>query len=508
MDNKILDDPTSSSSSPTCHLLRLPDELLDAVFRTVHFLPYHRRYSSWPAPLNSPLSRRLYRVQQPALYRHIIIDRYANLQSLCDTVRDTPGVGAHVEELVLNLEDDQPEVDYDEDEDDERERPAVDWQETSWTNLYDNHVVAVEPATFFRLLEHLPRLKILRIKHLDGRLLDVIVSPARASTVDWVAHLAHYASLETLNLAQTRRGPPLPSVSTSVPVLKSLKVLHLSGESVGWSICPPLGEFAPHLVELYLDDETWDELDFLPALRTAPVGLRRLHLGSGRSALVRPDTFVVDDLLPRFFGLEDLTLGAGTFTSPGLLRALLDLPSLHILAFGHGAPVPDILLEHLVAGPLRPPSLRRIILGHVSCGRDRPVGRTTLHPFPSQDGRRPPKFRMALRWRAPRWPSGATEAGLAAMVETARASGIQVDGRAVECVGWEADFACEKRSALLLWGERTGDYVEARRELGHELVEEHLEGLRASAQAAKAATNSVANDYPPDFATWVTLALK
>lgn len=528
-----LANPSSSSSSTTCHLLLLPDELLDIIFRLVYALPHSRRStSSYPVPLHSPLSRRLYRAQRPYLYRLVYICLYANLSSLCDTIRNVPGVGAHVEELVLDKPDDKPHDKNAEDEDEDDWRATADFygEATSWVNIDDKHVGAVDPAHFYALLERLPRLKILRIPHIDSRLTDLVLtdervpaciaklehlevradkigSPAREPTVNWVALLARYPSLTTLDLDQTRPGSLLSLVTSPAPVLEALKVLRLSGNDLDFWSAPPLGKLAPNLDELYLADEASTEVDFRPALVRAPKGLRRLYLGSSEPPLVRPDTFV-DAFLPRFTRLEHLTLGAGTFSSPGLLLALQRLPALHTLAFGRGAPVPDILLEHLVAGPLRIPSLHHLRLFHISCTRAPPIDRTSPQPFPPQDERRTPKFRMSNWWRAPRWPSGGTEAGLAAAIETARSSGISVEGDAVECVGWEADFQRGKRAALLLWGERTGDYVEARQELGHQVVEEHIKGVKAAAAAAKEAAASAATlCESARFTAWVLSAL-
>ncbi|GAA5900831.1 hypothetical protein JCM8208_004622 [Rhodotorula glutinis] len=515
MDNMILDDSTSSSASATCHLLRLPNELLDGIFSLVYARARdYDQYDPYPAPLNSPLSRRLYRAQQPFLYRLVVIDRYADLRLLRDTVRDVPGVGAYVDEVVLCMaeeDDEDAEIDTAPPGDEADEATTL----VDLAQVDQAHVdpAQVDPAHLCGLLEHLPHLKVLRITHLDLRLLrfffadervpmfiaqleflsivaDRFVLPTRATSGDWVAQLARYPALTTLDIHQPKPGHLFPPVETPGPVLAALKVLHLSGEAVAWSVDRPLDDVAPNLDELHLNILNHIQLDSRPALSTAPVGLRRLRLESsdpypfdGPIPVVR-----VHEILPPFNSLVDLTVGPHILSSPDLLVALRQLPALEVLVFTHRALVSDILLSRLVAGPLRPPSLRRLILDHVISHRGSPVDRTSSWPFVPQSEADTPRFRMSEGWYAPRWPRGGTAAGLFAAIEAARLSGIVVTGSAVDYFAWEVDFAREMRSALLLWGEWTGDYVEARRALGHAVVDEHIEGVRAAVAAAGSST--------------------
>ncbi|KPV72075.1 uncharacterized protein RHOBADRAFT_47258 [Rhodotorula graminis WP1] len=516
MENTNFDDTSPSTSSTTCHLLRLPDELLDDIFCLVYAQEHvYDVNSPWPAPLHSPLSRRLYRVQQPSLYRIVLIERYRDLRSLRDTVRDVPGVGNNVAELVLCTEHEEW---LDEDrarQQAQHERGAAEQGDGENTND-DGEVVQLvapvdpaqsDPAHLHGLLEHLPCLEILRCTHLDGRLLALlladdrvprllerlwhleivakkVVPEVRASTVGWAAQLARFDALASLEITQLEPGNVFPPVASPVPVLAALKILKLSCEGFGAWTGPPLGELAPNLDELWLSECQYTAaVDFSPVLRASPVGLRRIHIDVPFSKVVRSVNYV-DAILPRFRHLVDLTLCPGTFSLRGLFGALRHMPYLEILSFAPHAPVCDVLLALLVTGPSRPPSLNCLILDHVYCAKGPSVDRTSPQPFPPQDGSDTPKFRMKQGWVAPRWPRGGSEAHLAAVVERARTSGIEVIGIALKCIGWQVNFEREKRSALLLWGERTGDYVEARRELGHEVVDKHIEGVKAAAAAA------------------------
>ncbi|GAA5940312.1 hypothetical protein JCM3775_004431 [Rhodotorula graminis] len=452
MDKTNLDDTSPSTSSMTCHLLRLPDELFDTIFCLVYAQARaYDLYDRWPAPLHSPLSRRLYRVQQPSLYRLVLIERYSDLRSLRNTVRDVPGVGNNVAELVLCTADEEWADEARARQQAQHERGAAEQGDGENTND-DGEVVQLvapvdpaqsDPAHLYGLLEHLPRLEILRCTHLDGRLLALlladdrvppllerlwhleivakkVVPEVRASTVGWAAQLARFDALASLDITQLEPGNVFPPVPSPVLVLAALKILKLSCEDFGAWTGPPLGELAPNLDELWLSERLAVAVDVFPVLHAAPVSLRLC----------------------------------------------------------------DVLLARLVAGPSRPPSLNCLVLDHVFCEKGPSVDRTSPKPFPPQDCWDTPKFRMGLGWLAPRWPRGGSEAYLAGFVERARTSGIEVFGIALECIGWQADFEREKRWALLLWGERTGDYVEARRELGHDVVDKHIEGVKAAAAAA------------------------
>ncbi|GAA5839215.1 hypothetical protein JCM9279_002630 [Rhodotorula babjevae] len=510
MADQVLDDSTLSTSpapSTTCHLLRLPDELLDAVFRLVYPLaPDVGERVVYTAPLNSPLSRRLYRVQQPSLYRLVAVYHYTNIQLLCDAVRDTPGIGAYVEELVLDATEHrgaaravllvrahgQPIA-------------AVDWD-----GLHRVQLGLVDPAQLVDLLGRLPRLKCLRIRNLDEALMDAVLVDERAAallgrlevleitadditsssqtaSVNWVGQVARLPLLKSLEIDQNESGVFFPPLEAPVPVVESLKSLHIVGEDFGQWMGPPLVELAPNLEDLTLS-ENWQPPDFEQVLLGAPDGLRRLVL---QTCCDRREDFAgsrLDYLFPRFPQLEHLSLCANTFEPLTLASFLLPLSALRTVTFFRLALVADALLADLVDGPCRPPALRRLVLDHVTCRRG-PTLDSMQHRLPRQDTPSPAKFRMHYGWASPAWLEGCSEAGLVAALEAARTNGIVVEGSAVACVGWEAEFEREKRQSLLLWGQRTGDYIEARRELGSEVVEAYRRRV-ARARAARSSTGA------------------
>ncbi|BGP19192.1 hypothetical protein JCM10213v2_007279 [Rhodosporidiobolus nylandii] len=81
---------------------------------------------------------------------------------------------------------------------------------------------------------------------------------------------------------------------------------------------------------------------------------------------------------------------------------------------------------------------------------------------------------MESGWAAPELPDGCTEQGFAAAVETGRGAGLDIRGTALDTVGWQAAFDEEKEQALMLWGAESGDFGEAKAELGEERVKELL----------------------------------
>lgn len=353
----------------------------------------------------------------------------------------------------------------------------------------------VKPREFFGLLLGLSHLSTLVLFRSDADLLNVVLFHSEGvlvfphlwrlafstdkirpplgghDTDAWVRNLARLPRLSSLSVEQSAESSPLPPMRPPLPLFMTLTRLDLEGAQLGESDAPTLVDLAPHLVELRLAD-TLSAPACASILRMAPTGLRTLHLLSplGRQVDPRPGC-ILDDVLPRFKHLEDLYLSAHSFTPARLAPCLASLPSLRTLRFGWASQPTDDLLAALFVDPKSPHRLRHLRtleLDHVWDFR----GDTIEHrawKFPA--GATSGLDGLDDSWHPARWPAGCSADGTKTAVAAARAAGIEVDGIGVHAASWDEAYERERSIRLIAWAVETGDYEEAREELGDLTVE-------------------------------------
>lgn len=364
----------------------------------------------------------------------------------------------------------------------------------------------VKPREFSALLAQLPCLKVLTLELVSIPLVQVLLDDESTielvtnletlnlsvfsisvsesfDDVSWVRQVARMPSLRSFTLERFGQGMFLPRMATRsqglVPPAALLTKLCIMGDVFSLWEDPNLGALAPNLVDLELEDHEWCA-SFAAVLRTAPVGLRRLILRAQAmlpsSDVVEPVECLLDDVLPRFLDLEHLELCQCCFTPASLLSYLRSLTNLRTLAFGEGALADDALLRSILVGPHRLHSLRRLTLVHVyiRCGSTYASKGWQLPPVGDDFGN---TGRMWGTWVRPLWPAGCTQQGLDAALQAAQTHGVvAIDGSALEATACEEAYDGERRMSLLLVGDETGDYCEARRVLGDDVVDEYLLG--------------------------------
>ncbi|BGP42683.1 hypothetical protein JCM10449v2_006695 [Rhodotorula kratochvilovae] len=480
MDHEIL--ISSSSSTATDKpppLLWLPNELLDEIFR----LAYQDE------PVHKPICRRLYPIQQKYLYRRVRLDSYEALGSFCFAVRTVPVVRKHVVELDLRMTGEKNCVSKDGLE----HTPSIGDDESDDEDGVSQVVTTLQLSV---LLARLPSLRVLDLQELDDALMKVVfrgkttpqnlallevlkISTRNLSEVDehddegaWLRQLAQLSHLKEFHLRQREFGIVLPSVKLPTPTLPSLTTLVIVGSACEEWVQPTLRDLVPNLLHLKLE-ELEENPQFAEILRSTPVSLRSLILSSAVSLTFQaPALAVLDNVLPRFTRIEHLALCEGAFTPNGIVPCLRSLPSLRSLSFGLGTLATDELLLSLVDGPFHLPHLRRLTLDHVECARG-PTMKSKGWKFPPEQDAL--LFHLWQGWVEPVWGPACSEEGIKVAVVAARANGITVDGVAVNAIGFDNAYYSEVTTALLLWGDKTGNDSEARDLMGDDIVDEHIE---------------------------------
>ncbi|GAA5891546.1 hypothetical protein JCM8208_007320 [Rhodotorula glutinis] len=488
MDSEIVISFPTSTSSPDepSPLLRLPEELIDRIFRLaneddpVPMFKEREAISLSPTPARrraretaaQPICRRLYPIQRHNLYRTVRISTYDALALFCGTVQRSPSVGDLVVELRLQLGEFmnlRPGVEVYEDPVYEQDDPRED------RDVPDEDKV-VTPLDLSILLARLPNLEILDLNLPSTSLLDVVLhkevtpsllhglktlkvvafsmmAPTGRAEDAWVRQLARYQSLEELSLERYDVEYLFPWLEWPVPPCDSVTKLAIGRHGHDWHDGPDLDDLFPHLVDLDLTAAE-PEPDFRSILWGAPTALRRLRLHLRIVSTFHPGADSpgnLDSLLPRFKHLEHLSIGQGLFTPDGLLPYLRSLPSLRSLTFEPSAPATDAFLLSLLAGPSRLPHLRLLTLDHLYAHHGPTVA--------SRGGRLPPDMRLVADppmydgWLLPNVVPGCSAQGIVAAVEAGRAHGVCVRGRALGVVGWDEAHEAERRRALELWGE-------------------------------------------------------
>ncbi|GAA5905101.1 hypothetical protein JCM8208_007684 [Rhodotorula glutinis] len=488
MDTKIL--ISSSTSSPSTS-----PQLLDTIFTL------SCRATCNQSSTRKPVCRRLLPFQRVQLYRRVEIRKYKALKLFHRTVMASSTCADLVRHLELSWLD-QNVVE------------AADGGAARHAGQSDDgdDRKMVTPVAFAALVPRLSRLESLTTDDLDPALLNVafldeeasrslsslkavvlsrqdeLLVPEECDVGDWVRRLSCLPRLVDLVLRIDQQILPVMPAPPTFPHLARLVVK--TGPM--WSRATwngvALDKLAPHLVELELEgyDLDW----FAAALATAPVGLRILSLINSMD--ITPGEPVADvpvnDVLSRFKNLEQLYLGHGAldlFESSGL-TALLALDKLQYLTFADTDLLTDDFLLALLADPSKLPRLVTLELDHVYSERGRTIN--AMHgKLPAYKHRHcHPHWPMWGEWRAPVWPVGCSESGLAAVVQAAEARGILVKGWAYDALLWRDAFEAEWRTALLALGDMTGNYRRARPVLGNAVVDAHiLARARASVEGGE-----------------------
>ncbi|GAA5839045.1 hypothetical protein JCM9279_002575 [Rhodotorula babjevae] len=470
MDNKILISSSSPEPDKRSPLLRLPDELLALIFQSCEYF--------WTRDAPRAICRRLRPIQQECMYKRIRLRSYQSLKSLCETVHESTYIGTLVIELWICPRWGGAPPNEMPSEDDSAASTGSAATTVPVGRLGDERRKIVQPVQLFSLLSRLSRLRRLHLYRADPALVDVFMVDSQGTLdfphmaevgVDfagaavssgqgagaWVRRLARLPALESLRVFHRETSTILPIMQTPLPLFTSLTDLSLEGSSIGATDLPALDIIMPHLVSLRIVDSTTAPR-CAKILRTAPTGLRRLGMSTvcGHPGQAVFDC-LVDDVLPRFGRLEELTLSPESFTPNRLAPYLASLPALHSLAFSWKTCPTDDLLHSLLIddkSPHRLRHLRTLILDHATADLDR-------------------------TWRAPRFLVGCTARGLKAAVAAARAAGIEVDGGGITAIGWDEAYARERGVRLLVWGDQKGDFSQARAELGDAVVDQWVTAL-------------------------------
>ncbi|GAA5895866.1 hypothetical protein JCM6882_001398 [Rhodosporidiobolus microsporus] len=439
-----------NTEDKTPPLLRLPAELLDAIFE----LAYEDEKPS------EPLCRALLPFHQSEVYRNVEVDTVRRLNLFRRVVRDE----AEVRSLVKSLE-----VDSSNEED---------------------LLVLPEPRNFVSLLNRLPQLRRLALQGFDAfhfdavlanaasislpRLRQLEVQPSRWVTLSpqtTLTSLAAFSSLHELTLRIDHFANSFfsPSVVVTMPSVQSLTLVSARPE---FSTPLNIEALFPRLRNLSLSDETsWPT--YREVLLRTPPTLSALTLQS--AALLNgeqyPELFLTD-VLGRFTQLAHLELCEDVFDPSTILPILHLLANLRHLVFGPGAPVSDNLLLSLVDPDTKPSALQRLTLNYVEAQRGDSIedhdwslslqaGETDGHTYPG--------------WEAPYWNFDSSETGLWAAQTSAWESGIEVDGTALDAIGWDNEHGLEVFWCTILWCCEQGDLDEANDLYGQNFVLESLE---------------------------------
>ncbi|BGP00619.1 hypothetical protein NBRC10513v2_006420 [Rhodotorula toruloides] len=470
----------TSSPSNTANpfpLLRLPLELLDAIFEYAYECDQHPE----------PICRALRAFAEKRCFRDVRVETYQALSSFTATIDRRADLRNMVQTLSLSVtqgsnvirqshgesggrEDDEDEEDEDEaDEDDEDDEDEDDQRivtMSQWglllrrlSNLVYLELSKVDSAFLEVLLDDTLAPSALQ-KLSKLRLMDRIAPPLAAPW--WPGRLAQYSSLRDIDLLDFDVSPSELTGSSGV-VLPNITSFCVSSYELD---ALPLQDYAtlfPNLRRFRIVDE--GDGGFGSILTTIPNNIRILSTSSTVEygfSLEGP-AFPVDRDLERFSQVEELHLSQSAFTLAWLDTHLRTLANLRVLHFELWSPVTDAFLLSLVEGPTRLHRLELLGLGYVDCDRY-PTITSSDYELPAEA--KDAQHYVFPNWFEPEWPAGCSEAGLAKVVEAAQVNGVRLVGPALEAVGYEAAWNREVCMALLLWGKQEADFSEARDFLG------------------------------------------
>ncbi|GAA5847601.1 hypothetical protein JCM9279_005319 [Rhodotorula babjevae] len=304
--------------------------------------------------------------------------------------------------------------------------------------------------------------------YVGGDLLDDL-NPDQSDA--WIRQLNRFGRLKKLIVFSLFTTSAALSRSSARLYLKQLSTLRILYPKC---LRTPIRDLAPNLEQLKM---TLDDTDG-PALRYmvahAPPSLVVLYI-----EVWHDDMFeALDDLLPIFPLLRSLFLFGKCYDPDRLPSSIGHLDNLKHLGLDWSETLSDHVLLDLVTGPSRPKSLRTISVRHGEAVYG-PTLREKGGALPRDDER--DESGVWKGWTAPTWPEGCTKAGLAGAVRCGRANGIKVRGSAVRALKWHGKYVAERDEIARRRGLEEGDWTDARRFLGDEVVESLIEERRAAA---------------------------
>ncbi|POY72727.1 hypothetical protein BMF94_4134 [Rhodotorula taiwanensis] len=206
-------------------------------------------------------------------------------------------------------------------------------------------------------------------------------------------------------------------------------------------------------------------------LREVPATLKDLDLYS-RPGL---DSASADLDWTRFVNLRTLILGRSTFQPEGLLQRLLQLQQLTLLVFDIGAPIRDDVLAELLRQHRGLPHLERVQLDHVCCeSGSLDEEHLSSEPRPYERFDTDTERHMWPGWLAPDWPEGCSEAGVADAIALAEHAGVELDGTALDTIGFQEVYDDEARLCMQKHAQWAGDLREAITEYGFDAALDFL----------------------------------
>ncbi|GAA5896618.1 hypothetical protein JCM8208_004247 [Rhodotorula glutinis] len=480
-----MDPQPSTSSSTSSPLLKLPLELLDAIFSQV-YEPYSVRYS--------PLCKRLLPVQQRQFWRRREFNTYEDLAAFSRRAPFIPGLETNVVELELNMmnaprwENERLEAEHEArldegfSEDDEPDPVDPDFELCPlalFVEVFEclaavRHVVlrgvddvwvsalVGDEAEICAVPPWLERLESVHVEFsFDSRFLEPDDMQA------WLGALARAPGLRALRLVDEDIPTWEPmSPPTPIPTLPNLQSLVIDGGSLYSWTGAPLSRVAPNLAHLELLG-SHPPHQVVAVLREAPVHLRELVVAPdpGLTAVAVPR---LDHVLPQLAHLRHLRLAGQTFDPARIVASLGALPCLESLAFGLDAPVTDIILDAILEGPHRLSRLRHLTLEHFRAYPGlslKLLDDKVPHDLEALGFDLPPSW----AWKRPECPPGGSEAGLREAVRSGSAHGVVVDGMSLGLFDWDDWYRVERRNVILAWASRAEgrwDVARARRRHG------------------------------------------
>ncbi|GAA5842946.1 hypothetical protein JCM9279_004037 [Rhodotorula babjevae] len=504
-----LDDPAHTSSEAQeilPPLLRLPNELLEIILAQAYSSPLPPDNPRAPGEdglvlAHKPLCKQLWPIQEALVYRRMRINSYEQLVALKGALvgtRHLGGVrpGSLVRALVVDTNDCQQWLGPG--GADDQEGPGVPEGaarhlaeifgelgelrslevDLRTIGLDDSRSSRVERALLAVIVHDrstpasLSRLKSLRIASY-GKNLDSDPVGEADDLAAWMDQFSRFPNLGELYIDLETERPPsfaLPE-SHARPVLSNLSRLEVRTNFERW--VEPLRDVAPRLVDLRICATGYS---LRPIIVGLPPSLLRLDIAGDEE---RED---IDDLLPPLGLLQSLSFNTKCYKTTRLPTSLGNLHDLATLEFDVDAEATDTLLAQLVDAPTRLKCLRQLRVDVFPGG----VGPTLLRqqlvlPGASErDG-----SGLWPGWLAPKWPAGASEAGLRRVIDVARTHGVRVSGWGLLCLGWDAAHERERDVVAVCRGLSTDDWVDARRFRGDEVVDKFLarrerEGRRRS----------------------------
>lgn len=487
-------------------LLDLPNDVISIVLEHAYGFhpPRDDPFSSWTTGLklaHKPVCKQLWPFQEALVYRHIEIRTYEQLVKIKaalvgDVGEGDEGLGRLVRALVLDTYEFPSGLDRGVDGD--QEGPGMpDYAAYllaqllgALGNLLSLKIILcndffpprntpVDAALLDVIVQDraspvkLPHLQSLRV-WTAGESVDAGVAQEAVDVASWFRQFSQFKNLVTLEMHFDTRQPPsfIQDNSQIRPVLAKLSRLELWIDFGQW--LEPLRDVTPRLVDLKIASTSSSRRHFLLGL---PSDLLRLDISTDGN-----DLEPIDDLLPSLFRLEYVRLEDACDSTTRLPTSLGALRHLEILDFGFNAEVSDALLLRLVDGPTRLKPLRHLRIDISGALRGPTLLRKHLVlPGPSERD----ASGVWAGWTTPHWPAGLSEAGLARVVDVARTHGVEVGGWCIGVLFWRAAYERERDVVAVCRGVSTGDWTDARRFRGDEVVEAFLarrgrEGRRSS----------------------------